>query len=315
MIARRRRLLGCALWLLGATSPAWPASPAVTAAAGWSGPHIAGAMEAPPNHEASGLAASRLTPGLLWTHDDSGGAPELHAVDAKGHRRGTLRIAGVENKDWEDVAAFRRNGRAWLLVADVGDNDAKRTTVRLHLVAEPAAEELRPATTVTVQPEYSLRVRYEDGPRDCEAVAVDPIGGKIYLLTKRDDPARLYQLPLARAEGIVTAQFVTAVAKLEGATEVDFFLKGLLGRKLNWPTAMDFRADGRAALVLTYGAALVFTRRDNEDWPEVFRRAPVRLPFHGLRQAEGACFSVDGRSVFVVSEGNSDLVRYDQMSP
>lgn len=309
----QRRLLGCALWLVSMATSAWTATPPKIA--GWAGPLIAGQLEAPPNHEASGLAASRLTPGLLWTHDDSGGAPELYAIDAQGHRRGTLRLAGVENKDWEDVAAFRREGRAWLLVADVGDNDAKRGSVRLHLVAEPTAQELRPNGTITVTPEYSLRVRYEDGPRDCEAVAVDPIGGQIYLLSKRDEPARLYRLPLTRAPEVVTARFVTRVPKLEGATEVDFFLKGLLGRKLNWPTAMDFRADGRAALVLTYGAALVFERRGNEEWSDVFRRDPVRLPFHGLRQAEGACFSADGRAVFVVSEGTADFVRYDQLSP
>lgn len=272
-------------------------------------------MEAPPNREASGLAASRLTPGLLWTHDDSGGAPELYAVDAKGRRRGTIRLAGVENKDWEDVAAFRRDGRAWLLVADVGDNDAKRGSVRLHLLAEPTAQELSPHGSVTVKPTYSLRVRYEDGPHDCEAVAVDPVGEQIYLLSKRDEPARLYRLPLASAPDIVTARFVTTVPKLEGATEVDFFLKGLLGRKLHWPTAMDFRSDGRAVLVLTYGAALVFERQGNDDWPAAFRREPLRLPFHGLRQAEGACFSADGRVVFVVSEGTADLVRYGHLSP
>jgi hypothetical protein len=315
MIPWRRRLLGCALWLLGAGQLAWSAHAPEASAAAWSGPHIAGPLAATPNQEASGLAASRLTPGLLWTHDDSGGAPELYAIDSKGQRRGTVRVAGVTNKDWEDLAAFRRDGRAWLLVADVGDNDAKRSTVRLHLLPEPSAQELRPTATPTIQPEYTLRVRYEDGPRDCEAVAVDPRGGTIYLLSKRDAPARLYQLPLARAEGVVTARFVATVPTLEGTTEVDFFLKRLLGRKLNWPTAMDFRADGKAILVLTYGAALVFARQDNEAWPEAFRREPVRLPFHGLRQAEGACFSLDGRSVFIVSEGNSDLVRYDQKLP
>ena len=33
-----------------------------------------------------------------------------------------------------------------------------------------------------------------------------------------------------------------------GATKVDFFLKGLLGRKLNWPTAMDFSRSSRVSM-------------------------------------------------------------------
>ncbi len=313
MTFRRLRRTGWALGLLAFAATAWTAVP--PAVAGWTGPVIAGQMEAPPNREASGLAASRASPGVFWTHDDSGGAAELYAIDAQGKLRGTVRLAGVDNTDWEDVAAFRLNGRAWLLVADVGDNDAKRSHVRLHLVAEPASAELRPNANLTLRPEYSLRVRYEDGTRDCEAVAVDPVGGQIYLLSKRDEPARLYRLPLGRAEGVVTAHRVATVPKLEGATEVDFFLKGLLGRKLNWPTAMDFRADGRAALVLTYGAALVFERRGSEEWSQSLQRDPIRLPFHGLRQAEGACFSADGRSIVIVSEGTTELVRYDYTLP
>jgi hypothetical protein len=304
MISRRGRILGYALGLCGGLTLGWPAAPAPLA--GWNGPSVAGPLAATPNRETSGLGASRLSPELLWTHDDSGGAPELYARDTQGHRRGTLRLAGVENKDWEDIAAFQSDGHAWLLVADVGDNDAKRESVRLHLVAEPAPAQLRADTTLTVRPAYSLRIRYEDGPRDCEAVAVDAVGRQIYLLTKRDTPARLYRLPLAQAEGVVVARHVVNVPKLEGATEVDFLLKGLLGRKLNWPTALDFSADGRAALVLTYGAVLVFERKDQEAWPNAFQREPVRLPFHGLRQAEGACFSADGRAIFV------DLIRYDR---
>jgi hypothetical protein len=313
MTFQRRRRFGWTLGLLMATATGWTAAPPPVA--GWSGPVTAGRMEAPPNREASGLAASRATPGVFWTHDDSGGAAELYAIDAQGKLRGTVRLAGVDNTDWEDVAAFRLEGRAWLLVADVGDNDAKRGLVRLHLVAEPSGAELRPTAILTVKPEYSLQVRYEDGPRDCEAVAVDPVGRQVYLLSKRDEPARLYRFPLARANGVVTARRVTTVPKLEGATEVDFFLKGLLGRKLNWPTAMDFRADGRAALVLTYGAVLVFERRGSEDWFETLQRDPIRLAFHGLRQAEGACFAADGRAILIVSEGTTEMVRYDRVSP
>jgi hypothetical protein len=41
-------------------------------------------------------------------------------------------------------------------------------------------------------------------------------------------------------------------------------------------------------------------------------REPVRLAGHGLPQAEGACFSSDGQSIFVVSERQPTLIRYDR---
>jgi hypothetical protein len=277
------------------------------------GPIAAGTLEAPPRQEASGLAASRRSPDILWTHDDSGGAPVLYAVDTTGKKRGALRVTGTKNEDWEDVAAFERGGKAWLLIADTGDNDAKRDTVRIHVVEEPLPKQLNPTSEIQAAPAYSLRIRYEDGPRDCEAVAVDAIEGAIYLLTKRDAPPRLYRIPLGpSADKITVAKFVGTVPAVIGHTQVDSMLKHLVGKRLSWPTAMDFSADGRAAVVLTYGEPLVFMRQLNESWLNAFQRPPVRLLFHGQPQAEAICFTADGRAIYLASETSTVLIRYDR---
>jgi hypothetical protein len=57
--------------------------------------------------EDSGLAASRRQANLLWALNDSGNPPVLFALSARGAARGAVRVAGVENIDWEDLAAFR----------------------------------------------------------------------------------------------------------------------------------------------------------------------------------------------------------------
>ena len=75
---------------------------------------------------------------------------------------------------------------------------------------------------------------------------------------------------------------------------------------------MDFAADGSAAVVLTYGAALLFERSPGEPWADALARKPVRLPPHNLLQAEGICFSPDGKAIYVVSEGPFPLVHYDR---
>ncbi|HUR56350.1 MAG TPA: hypothetical protein VM029_01480 [Opitutaceae bacterium] len=291
---------------VGTTAETQPAAGPVFA-----GPTLGAVMQAPPRHESSGLTVSRRAPDLLWTHDDSNGEPVLYAIDTGGKKRGALRIAGEKNEDWEDVASFSRDGRAWLLIGDIGDNDAKEGSIRVHVVAEPDSTRLKPDAELTATPEYTLRIRYEDGPRDCESLAVDPAGQAIYLLTKRDAPPRLYRVPLGPSrEKFVTAKFAGTVP-VAGSTEVDRMLKKLLGKKIAWPTGMDFSADGRFAAVLTYGEVLVFPRQGEEAWPVTLQRAPRRLPFHGLPQAEAVCFSADSRVIYVASEGEQPLARYE----
>lgn len=277
----------------------------------FAGPVTAGMMEGPPRHESSGLAASRRAPDVLWTHDDSGGQPVLYAIDTTGKKRGALRILGVKNEDWEDAASFTQEGKPWLLIADTGDNDANRGSVWLHVVAEPETSRLTPGGELSASPAYSLRIHYEDGPRDCESVAVDVAEKAIYLLTKRDRQPRLYRVPLQPArEKFVTARFIGTVP-VAGDTGMDFLLKKILGKKVAWPTAMDFSADGRRAVVLTYGEVLVYAREPDEPWLAALHRTPMRLMYHGLPQAEAVCFSPDGRTIYVASEGTQPLLRYD----
>jgi hypothetical protein len=160
----------------------------------------------------------------------------------------------------------------------------------------------------------SLQVRYEDGPRDCESVAVDVDGRAVYLLTKRDNPPRLYRVDLERpdANRIVLARHVANVSHLPQPTRSERLIKGHLGRRRAEVTGMDFAADGSAAVVVTYGDLLLFPRQPDEPWAAAFSRPPVRLPPHKLMQAEAVCFSPDGRLIYVASEGSATLVRYER---
>lgn len=305
MFAMNRLLLALAVSLTAALG---------AADLGFKGPLNAGTIEGPPRQETSGMALSRRTPGIVWTHDDSGGSPQLFGDDlANGQRRGTLRVTGVKNEDWEDLASFEREGRAWLLVGDVGDNDAKRRAVRLHVIEEPASGALQPGTVTDVAPAYTINFRYVDGPHDCEGIAVDPAEGIVYLVTKREKIPRIYRLPLVDPKGqLVEAAFVTEVEGVVTSKRPDNLIKRLAGPRFSWPTGMDISADGRIAVILTYGEPLVFPRASGQSWAEAFRQAPARLGFHGLPQAEAVCFSADGRSIYVASESTKALLRYDR---
>ncbi len=92
--------------------------------------------------EASGLAHSRLDPGILWVINDDGPAV-VYAIDHTGRERGRVKIADAKNKDWEDIASFSLDGTAYLVIADIGDNYSKRKDVTLYVIEEPALDDSR----------------------------------------------------------------------------------------------------------------------------------------------------------------------------
>ena len=95
------------------------------------------AMRLPGVSEASGLVASRTTPGRLWTHNDSG-KPEIIALDAKGNLTGRVSLQGATLEDWEAMATGPCGNRTCLYIADIGDNDASRSQITIYRVPEPA---------------------------------------------------------------------------------------------------------------------------------------------------------------------------------
>ncbi len=263
--------------------------------------------------ESSGLTASCRQPGVLWTMNDSGSPPLLYAVGPEGRDLGTVRVKGAVNRDWEDLASFRMNQTAYLLIADVGDNRARYGTYTLYLVEEPSLETPLPAGA-TVPIHRRINFVYPDGARDCEAVAVDPQSRQVLLLSKRTQPPYLYSLPLVpKKSGRLTARRLGPVPEIPGPTLSD---QAFHGEYASQPTAMDIAADGRFAVVLTYKSAYLFPKTPQEPWQKALSRAPQRIPIPLLRQAEGICFGYDGQTLFLSSEGNpGPLLRVEARSP
>lgn len=255
--------------------------------------------------EASGLAASRRHSGLLWALNDSGNLPALFALKTSGADLGQVTLAGVKNRDWEDLAAFVWQGEPYLLVADTGDNRGKRDRVILHALPEPQADD-RGRFSGEVQPAWSWFFTYPDGSRDCEALAVDEIAGRILLLSKRSQPPVLYSLPLGPPfdDTLQIATAIGSVATIPQPSSLELLL--LYGKYNAQPTAMDLSANGRDLLILTYGHAYLYRRSHGQDWAAVVAEQPqtIALPdLFTLAQREAACFSADGHSLFVTGEG------------
>ena len=254
--------------------------------------------------ETSGLAASPGDERFLWAINDSGNTPDLFLLDGFGGAHGRVRISAQQNSDWEDLASFTLDGRPYLLIADTGDNLAGRKLCALIVVPEPDVRNGQ--VDGDVEPAWVIRFVYEDGPRDCEAVAVDARERKVFLISKRTWPPMLYEIPLrppSSKESVVARRIGSVNLPKADAWEGPYAAQ---------PTGLSFSPDGLVAAVLTYARVFLFPRRPGEDWGSAFAREPVKLSRHGLEQAEGIGFSRNGRNIHVVSEGlHGSMVTYE----
>ncbi len=257
-----------------------------------------GELQNPALTEASGMAASRREADLLWILNDGGNPPLLFATASDGSDRGVVRVDGAKNHDWEDMASFVWGGRPYLLIADIGDNRAKRARCYLYFVPEPKMPGSSVATVAR-----TIEFVYEDGPRDAESLAVDLQGRRILILTKRDLPPVLYELPLfPRSSSVQIARRVTSIAALPQPPLAEIFANPVLGRLGDVPTAMDISPDGTRVAVLTYRAVLLFVRSSGVGWEQSFSEPPVKLAAHQLSQGEALAFGSQGECIYYTSE-------------
>ncbi len=260
--------------------------------------------------ETSGLATSLREDGLLWIHNDSKGQAVLQAIGTDGRPRGKVRIDDTKNIHWEDVASFKLDGTPWLLIADTGDNAGKRNDCALLVIPEPDPASLSTSQELTAKVAWRIPVVYPDGPRDCEAVGVDPYEGKVYLVAKRSSPPVIYTLPLRLPSNgpVPKAEPIAKLHYIPRPTSAQQVLPTPTGRFRAQPTGLSISPDAHRAALLTYGDVLLFQRKTGESWADALCRAPVLLTPHGLPQAEAIGFSRDGRYLYVTGERKDALL-------
>lgn len=249
-------------------------------------------------NEISGLAVSHLHEDVLWLHDDGGNPARLFAVDTRGSRLATFGVEGLVKTDWEDIAGFELDGTRYLLIADVGDNGGLRRTLQLHVIEEPT--ELRNAR---LQPAWSIAFRWPDGPRDCEAVAVDPVRGEVLLVSKKREPPELFSLPLRPpAKELLTAQ---RIGTLAGVPRPDPERAASAPRRAKYDgqvTAASISPDRGTLAVMTYRYLLLYSRPPDGNWADAVAGPPRVSELPWLPQAEALGWSADGRSLYATGE-------------
>jgi hypothetical protein len=243
--------------------------------------------------EASGLVASRRHPGTYYTHNDSGGKPEVYLIDRSGRTRLTIELTSASNSDWEDIAiAPDGDGGFDVCVADIGDNDGKRKQIRIYRFPEPelsAGEGVE--STIKIRPrEYSLR--YDDGPRNAEAFLVDPKSGDGYVIEKSTKgDAGAYRLPSPWPEN----------ATVKRAATLHFPKSSAVERLITGATASP---DGMRVAARSYVCGWEW-RLDNvagAGFAGIFATEPVRLSLAAEPQGEAIAYTNDGAGLLTLSE-------------
>ena len=148
---------------------------------------LVGGFADPQISECSGLVASRLNPGVLWVHNDSGDSARLYAVSEDGTLLGIYTIEGAQAVDWEDMAwgpCTPYGAVDCLFVGDIGDNAEQRETIQVYRVEEPSVPLDGPFVFEILEPAERFDCQYPDGPHDAETLVVDPDEGIPYIVTK-----------------------------------------------------------------------------------------------------------------------------------
>ena len=244
--------------------------------------------------EISGMVVSQRADSVLWVLNDSGDKARIYALHRSGEFLAEVKIENADNDDWEDLASFELDGQPHLLIGDIGANVSDPDQFTLYLVKEPLL------TDEKVDVERRIDFRYNDGARDCEALAVDPVRGKILLLSKRDVPARLYEIDLYSKLSLATAYFRGEVTSIPQPTNDE--IKSNLDKYHAQPTALDIRPNNKMA-VLTYRRLFTYDLSSQMSYNDALNdssRALIEYP--ALKQAEAMCVDVDGRSVLITTE-------------
>jgi hypothetical protein len=154
------------------------------------GPTVLFRLQDPALEESSGLAVSQRHDGVVWSHPDGGDVAEVMAVDGRGRTLATVRLRGVDPYDPEALApGSTSDGRPALFLGDIGDNRARRPDISVFRFAEPQR-----LTDQTVGRTW-WKLRYPDGPKDAEALLVDPRDGRLWIATKDVFGGRLDRAP------------------------------------------------------------------------------------------------------------------------
>ncbi|HNX02050.1 MAG TPA: hypothetical protein PLE33_02165 [Candidatus Cloacimonas sp.] len=235
-------------------------------------------------NEASGIDFGIQNKQVLWSHNDSGNKAEIYALNTEGQLLSTLSLKGVQNRDWEDIAVAKDplSDISYIYIADIGDNNAKYNSVYVYRLREP---QLTGKDEILQSSEFkTIEINYEDGPRDAEAIFLEPETGDIYIISKREEQVGLYRI----------------------AYPFNFKDKNIARRitslPLTWVTAADLSSNGKQLLVKTYTGIFKYKTKLDAQKNITLSKEAKTMPYLTEPQGEALCWDAKNKSYYTLSE-------------
>ena len=236
--------------------------------------------------EISGVAASRINPGILYIHNDSGNPNQVYLTDGTGADKGILNLTPVSNRDWEDIAVGPGPvaGKSYVYVADIGDNDSKYKSVFIYRFMEP---DLTGKTTpvINIDTVDKIELKYPDGPRNAETLMIDPQTKDMYIASKESNTSKIYVAHYPQSTASVTV--MTPVVKL----------------LFNKATGGDISQDGTEILLRSKELVWYWKLPAGTSINAGLLTKPHHAPYaNNEPQGEGIGFAADGSGYFTTTE-------------
>ena len=266
-----------------------------------------GAIETDRVKEPSGLVVSRKNIDVIWTHNDSGGNPELFAVDTTGRFLGAYNLVDANLVDWEDIAIGPGpiDGVDYLYIADTGDNAARYDSVFIYRVPEPVVDSQQQPADFDLTEVERFEFVYPDGARDAETLLVDPISGDVVIVSKRETKNEVY---------VVTQQQLDQLTGDEPHT-LDLLGTMTWGNKggLTGAVAGDVSADGSEILIKNYDEIFYYSRLPGTSLAEaIIDVEPLTVPYTRESKGESVAFDSHTGGYYTLNEiSDQELTFYE----
>lgn len=251
--------------------------------------------------ENSGMVVGLENPDIIWAIND-GKSNEIYGFDKFGKSRTIINFKKDllnNDSDVEDIAILRIGGLSYIALADIGDNDSNRETCNILLVPEPNSKSLDKEVEIKSKDIIKIEFNYNDGARDAECLLADPISHNLYIVSKRELNARLYELKFPFDNNKTnTFQFISTFP-FGNNPDKDF----------TGVTAGDISKDGTKILIKDYNNIWYFQKLENESIVKALSKSPQKIKAYSYSleepQGESVCWEFDNSGFYTASEEKS----------
>lgn len=232
--------------------------------------------------ETSGLIAFE---NLLWTHNDDFDT-NIYALNLKGEIQKKIKLKGIENYDWEEIA----QDSSYIYINDFGNNKGNRKDLKIFRIEKKSFLNNTPIID-TIHFSYSNQTNFEPqkiNTTDFDGEAFVVLQDSIYIFTKQwtSKKSTVYSLP--KIPGTHIAQFKETLN-----------VKGLITGATLLPANKGIVLCGYSKTLKPF-VYLLYDYKNHDFSSGNKRKIKLKLPFHqieGIATQDGKLFYLSNEAI------------------